>query len=140
MKSILYVTEASSVGQWYTMKSTFSCNMKNMIRHWLRQRTINKLQLIYSTPKASSRDEDCPSLIYSYMALSLANVELFPIHPIKPSTSWTWCLDNNGGWPFLNNIVYALIPCKTHGITYSKTPEKKLEEEDKRNFSHYLIQ
>ncbi|RDX71618.1 Protein PHYLLO, chloroplastic, partial [Mucuna pruriens] len=41
-----------------------------------------------STLKASSRGEDCKSLINSFQALSLANVGLgfFPIHPLTAST------------------------------------------------------
>ena len=40
------------------------------------------------TPKASSKGEDCLSLMYSILALSLADVGLgfFPIHPLTPNT------------------------------------------------------
>ena len=45
--------------------------------------------------------EDCSSLIYSNLALSLTDMrlEFFSIHPLMSNTSWTWCVNNMVGDP-----------------------------------------
>ena len=54
-----------------------------------------------STPKASSKGEGCPSLMYFNLTLSLADVGFgfFFNTPLTPNTSWAWCMDNMVGDP-----------------------------------------
>lgn len=61
-----------------------------------------------SIPKASSRGECCPSLIYSNLVLFLNDVglEFFSTHLLTSNTSWAWCLNNNGRWSFFINLEH----------------------------------